>query len=73
MKLSIWSSYYIDLSPEEAVDRFCVNGIYSSELSDEHGLQLLERDEDIIKTAREFAEFLKSRELPQETEGAYED
>ena len=61
MKLSIWSSYYIDLSPEEAVDRFCANGIYSSELSDEHGLQLLERDEDIIKTAREFAEFLKSR------------
>ena len=61
MKLSIWSSYYIDLSPEEAVDRFCANGIYSSELSDEHGLQLLERDEDIIKTATEFAEFLRAR------------
>lgn len=61
MKLSIWSSYYYELSPEEAVERFCENGIYCSELSDEHGLQLLTRDEDYIKTATEFASFLKSR------------
>lgn len=67
MKLSIWSSYYIELSPEEAVERFCANGIYCSELSDEHGLALLERDENIIKTAKEFAGFLKDHnfEMPQ--------
>ena len=63
MKLSIWSSYYIDLSPEEAVDRFCKNGIFCSELSDEHGLQLLSRSEDVIKTGTEFASFLKSRKF----------
>ena len=61
MKLSIWSSYYMELSPEETVDRFCPNGIFCSELSDEHGLQLLSRSEDVIKTGTEFASFLKSR------------
>jgi len=61
MKLSIWSSYYVELSPEEAVERFRKNGIFCSELSDEHGLQLLSRDEDVVKTGRAFAEFLHQR------------
>ncbi len=57
-KLSIWSSYYYELSPEEAVKEFVKYGIYASELSDEHGLVLLERDTDVVKTGRQFAEFL---------------
>ena len=61
MKLSIWSTYYYPLSPEEAVDRLYRNGITASELSDEHGLMLLERSEDIYGTAEEFAAFLKER------------
>lgn len=61
MRLSIWSSYYYNLSPEESIDRLYKNGIYCSELSDEHGLQLLSRDSDHMKTAREFAAFLKER------------
>lgn len=44
-KFSIWSSYWIDLSPEEAVLEMEKCGIEYSELSDEHGLTLLQRDE----------------------------
>ena len=61
MKLGIWSSYYRELSIEEAVQRFVDNGIYSSELSDEHGCELLERSDDVLETARKFAAFLKER------------
>ena len=43
MELSIWSSYYIDLSPEEMVCEFEKNGIFYSEFSDEHARALLQR------------------------------
>ena len=61
MKLSVWSSYYVDLPIEAAVERFLQNGIYCSELSDEHGLELLNRSEDVSATATALAEFLKER------------
>ena len=51
----------MELSPEEAIDRLYQNGITCSELSDEHGLQLLTRNEDIFKTAKEFKAFLAER------------
>lgn len=44
-KLSVWTSYYVELSPEDAVLEMKKNGILCSELSDEHGLVLLERGE----------------------------
>jgi len=59
MKLSIWSSYYIDLKAEDAVKRFAEHGIDCSELSDEHGFELLSRNDDVHETARKFADFLK--------------
>lgn len=59
MKLSIWSSYYVELKAEEAVKRFIENGIYCSELSDEHGFELLNRSENTAETAKAFADFLK--------------
>lgn len=61
MKLSIWSNYYRELSPEEAVERFIKNGIYCSELSDEHGESLVLRNEDVCKTGADFADFLKAK------------
>ena len=67
MELSIWTSYYHTLTPEEAVERLLKNGISCAELSDEHGAMLLERGEDSVKTGREFALFLKERgfRMPQ--------
>ena len=67
MELSIWSSYYYPLSPEEAVERLLANGIYYTELSDEHGQMLLARDADVRKTGREFAAFIAARgfRIPQ--------
>ena len=61
MKLSIWSSYYVDLEIEDAIEELIRNGIYCSELSDEHGRALLERRDDIAKTATEFRAFLKEK------------
>lgn len=61
MKLSIWSSYFAELSPEDAVEEFIKNGIYASELSDEHGFMLMERSSDFVETGRKFGEFLKER------------
>lgn len=43
MKLSIWSSYYMDLSPEEMVLELEKQGLQYCELSDEHAAELLER------------------------------
>ncbi len=43
MNLSMWTSYYVDLSPEEAVSELKKNGYNYCELSDEHGAELLAR------------------------------
>jgi hypothetical protein len=40
---SVWSSYFIDLSPEEMVDTLSKKSWFKSELSDEHASTLLER------------------------------
>ncbi len=61
MELSIWSQYYYELKAEESVERLIKNGIFASELSDEHGAELLARDEDFIKTGKEFKKFLDDR------------
>ncbi len=58
MKLSIWSSYYAGLNIEDAIQRFIKNGIYASEISDEHGFELLNRSGDIQETAKKFANYL---------------
>ncbi len=42
-QLSIWSSYYKELSPEDMVLKFLEDGITCTELSDEHGEALLKR------------------------------
>ena len=60
-KLSLWSSYYIELTPEKAVEEFIKNGIYCCELSDEHGLMLLQRGDNYIETGKKFGEFAKER------------
>ncbi len=59
MKLAIWSNYYHELSPEDAVREFIKNGIYASELADEHGAMLLERGDDVVTAGRVFGDFLK--------------
>jgi len=43
MEPAVWSSYWIDLSPEEMVATFSRAGWRKSELSDEHGAALLAR------------------------------
>ena len=57
-KLSIWSQYYYEMKIEDAVLEFIKNGIYASELSDEHGAELLSRSEDYIATGKALAAFL---------------
>ncbi len=60
-KLSIWSQYYHDMKIEDAVLEFKKNGISCSELSDEHGEELLSRREDYVATGKRLAEFLREQ------------
>ena len=57
-KLSVWTAYYIELSPEDAVLELKKHGIDCAELSDEHGLMLLERG-DAKQVGEEFRAFLE--------------
>ncbi len=56
MKLSMWSSYYMDLSPEDAILELEKNGYTYCELSDEHAAVLLSRG-DAKATGAEFKAF----------------
>jgi sugar phosphate isomerase/epimerase len=49
----------MELKIEDAIKRFVDNGIYCIELSDEHGFELLSRNDDVLETAKNFANFLK--------------
>ena len=60
MKLSVWSSYYVDLTPEDALRELKAHGYDYCELSDEHALKLLERG-DANEVGKKFGEF--AREL----------
>ena len=56
MKLSVWSSYYFDLSPEDALREFKAHGYNTCELSFEHAYMLMKRG-DIKKAGEDFARF----------------
>lgn len=60
MKLSVWSSYYYDLTPEDALRELRAHGYNHCELSDEHALVILERG-DARRAGAEFGKF--AREL----------
>ena len=60
MKLSVWSSYYEDLSPEQALQELRAHGYAYCELSDEHALALMERG-DPCEIGQRFGAF--AREL----------
>ncbi len=56
MRKCMWTSYFIDLSPEEAVRLFAAEGWTDLELSTEHGAALLERG-DPAATGEQFLRF----------------
>lgn len=43
LNYSVWSSYFVEMSPEDMVKEFLAAGFTATELSDEHGLMLLGR------------------------------
>ena len=59
--LSLWSSYFHDLPFEEAIVAFMQHGICAAELSSEHGKELMERDDDFLRTAKEIRAFLNAK------------
>ena len=56
MKLSMWSSYYHDIQPEDMVVELEKHGYEYSELSDEHSMLLLDRG-DPFQAGAEFKAF----------------
>ncbi|MBO5051093.1 MAG: sugar phosphate isomerase/epimerase [Clostridia bacterium] len=57
--LSVWTTYYYDLTPEDAVLELKKNGILAAELSDEHGAVLLKRG-DPKTVGATFCRFLEN-------------
>ena len=60
-KLSIWSGYYGDFPIEGAVMEFIKDGIYATELSHEHGEELLARSDDRVATGKALRAFLEEK------------
>ncbi len=58
MKLSVWSSYYYELSPEDAMREFKAHGYNFCEVSFEHACVLMNRG-DIKKAGMEFGNFAR--------------
>ena len=58
MKLAMWSSYYHDIQPEDAVLELEKHGFRYSELSDEHSILLLDRGDpyEVGKGFKAFAD-----------------
>ncbi len=56
MKLSVWSSYYYDLSPEDAMREFKAHGFNYCEISFEHAVELMNRG-DIKEEGAKFRKF----------------
>ena len=59
MKLSVWSSYYIELSPEDAILELAKHGIHYTELSDEHAAILIKRGNP-TEVGKAFGEFARA-------------
>lgn len=60
-KLSIWSGYYGEFKIEDAIEEFIKDGIFASELSHEHGEELLARSSDRVATGRALRAFLEEK------------
>lgn len=60
LEFSIWSGYYYDLSPEQALARLKKRGISATELSDDHGKMLIERSGDPREIGRTFGDYAKT-------------
>lgn len=56
MKLSVWSSFYYELSPEDAVLEYEKHGYHYCELSDEHAQVLMDRG-DCTEVGKQFKAF----------------
>lgn len=59
MNLSVWSDYYYDLTPEDKLLEFQKHGINCTELSDEDGIELLERDGTPREIGEKFGEYAR--------------
>ena len=60
MNLSVWSDYYFELSPEEKLIEFQKHGINYTELSDEDGIELLEREGTPREIGKAYGEYARS-------------
>lgn len=62
-RLSMWTSYFYDVSPEEALEEIAAAGWGAAELSEEHGVVLLERGAGAGREFRRYSESVGVRVL----------
>ena len=60
LAVSVWTSYFVDYTPEEMIDAFVEAGYTTAEFSDEHGFVLLKRAKERGMTAAEVGAELKA-------------
>ena len=60
LEYSVWSSYFVDLSPEDMIKEFVSGGFRCTEFSDEHGAAVLSRGDAASegKKLKDFADSL---------------
>jgi len=60
MRPCFWTSFFVDYTPEEAIDFFSKKEWFELELSDEHGRALLDRG-DPVETGRAFLNYANDK------------
>ncbi len=62
MKISMWTAFLVEDSPESAIETLASCGYHHAEFSDEHGKMLMDRP-DPLKAAAELADFANDHGL----------
>lgn len=60
LPISMWTGYFWDIAPEQAIDALLQGGYTHCEFADEHACQLIERGGDLEKTGRALADYAKN-------------
>lgn len=61
LPISMWTDYFWDLTPQQAIDALSQGGYTHCELSDGHGQWILEKGGNIEKAGREFAAYAQNK------------
>lgn len=67
LPISMWTDYFWDLTPNQAIDELSHGGYTHCELADSHAQWMIQNGADVEKTGREFAAYARDKgvDIPQ--------